>query len=180
MKHGSLHLSADFSGEHLFFHSMENFQIDNCPFYAILRTNKNSMNLQASPTTITPPPLSDTYSPEENQAMQRAVIVLFERWGLTDAQAGTLLGGISAKTFSRWRKGEYGRLTLDQSDRLSHLLGIHKALRIIFQDPERFYGWVTRENDAFGGKTALEVMLGGHMRDLERVRLYLDSVRGGW
>ena len=138
------------------------------------------MTPQASPTPITLLPLSDTYSPEKNQAMQRAVITLLGRWGLTDAQAGTLLGGISAKTFSRWRKGEYGRLTLDQSDRLSHLLGIHKALRIIFQDPERFYGWVTRENDAFDGKTALEVMLGGHMRDLERVRRYLDSVRGGW
>jgi len=122
----------------------------------------------------------DGYSVEENRAMQRASIQLFERWGLTDAQAATLLGGISSKTFSRWKKGEYGRLTIDQSDRLSHLLGIHKALRILFQEPNRFYGWIQRENEVFGGRSALEVMLGGHMRDLERIRHYLDSVRGGW
>lgn len=121
-----------------------------------------------------------SYGTDEAHAMQRAVIQLFEHWGLTDAQSATLLGGISPKTFSRWKKREYGRLTIDQLDRLSNLLGIHKALRILFQEPDRIYGWIKRKNETFGGQSALEVMLGGHMRDLERVRRYLDSVRGGW
>ena len=75
------------------------------------------------------------YSADELAAMQRAVLNLFERWGLTDQQAAVLLGGVSTKSLSRWRKGQLGRPGIDLGDRLSHLLGIHKALRITFSDP---------------------------------------------
>ena len=67
----------------------------------------------------------------------------------------------------------------DLKSRLSNLMGIHKALRIIFTDTERAYGWVKRPNDAFGETPALEIMLGGELTDIMRVRRYLDSVRGG-
>ena len=63
--------------------------------------------------------------------------------------------------------------------RLSNLMGIHKALRIIFTEADRVYGWIKRPNDAFGGASALDVMLGGELTDIMRVRRYLDSVRGG-
>ena len=59
-------------------------------------------------------------------------------------------------------------------------MGIHKALRIIFSEPLRGYAWIRAPNSAFGGRTALEVMLGGELTDLMRVRRYLDSERGGW
>lgn len=129
----------------------------------------------AFPATIA---TAATYSSEETEAMQRAVLALFEHWGLSDAQAAILLGGVSTRTLARWRKREYGRLTLDQCDRISHLLGIHKALRIIFTDAERAYTWVKKPNRNLGDKSALDVMLAGHMRHIERIRLYLDSVRG--
>ena len=45
------------------------------------------------------PPRVPGFSNEEERAMQRAVIALFERWGLTDAEASILLGDISARTF---------------------------------------------------------------------------------
>ncbi len=116
----------------------------------------------------------------EAQAMQRAVINLFDRWQLTDDQAATLLGGIVTRTYSRWKAGEMGRATVDQSARLSNLMGIHKALRLLFKDPERGYGWIKRPNAAFGGASALDVMLGGQLTDLMRVRRYLDAARGEW
>ncbi|WP_415257257.1 MbcA/ParS/Xre antitoxin family protein [Sulfitobacter sp.] len=58
-------------------------------------------------------------------------------------------------------------------------MGIHKALRIIFTEADRSYRWVKKPNDAFGGSSALEVMLGGELTDVMRVRRYLDAVRGG-
>lgn len=117
---------------------------------------------------------------EEGAAMARAVINLFERWDLTDVQAAVLLGSVSASTWARWKTGKIAKVPRDLKTRLSNLMGIHKALRIIFKDKERVYGWVKRENAAFDGRTALEVMLDGEITDLMRVRRYLDAERGAW
>lgn len=122
----------------------------------------------------TTPAISD----EEASAMARAVVNLFRRWEITDAQASILLGGLSARTWARWKVGEVGRIPRDLKSRLSNLMGIHKALRIIFTEADRAYGWVKRPNNAFGGAPALDVMLGGELTDIMRVRRYLDSVRG--
>lgn len=119
-------------------------------------------------------------SVEETQAMQRAVINLFARWGLGDEQACALLGGIGVRTYARWKTGDLGRVNVDLQTRLSNLIGIHKALRLLFDTPERAYGWVKRPNAAFQGKSALDVMLGGQLTDLMRVRRYLDTQRGVW
>lgn len=114
------------------------------------------------------------------QAMARAVVNLFERWGLTEAQACQLLGELPRRTYTRWKAGEIGRIGRDLKTRLSNLMGIHKALRIIFKEPERGYAWVRRPNQAFQGRSALEVMMQGELTDLVRVRRYLDAERGGW
>ncbi|QUS58358.1 Protein of unknown function [Pseudovibrio denitrificans] len=120
------------------------------------------------------------FTEEEVHAMQRAVINLFDRWQLTDEQATLLLGDIAKRTYQRWKTKHYGRVSVDLAARLSNLLGIHKALRLLFSDPNRGYGWVKRPNTDFGGKTALEIMLGGQLTDLMRVRRYLDAQRGNW
>lgn len=117
---------------------------------------------------------------EEGAAMARAIINLFERWDLTDAQAAVLLGSLSASTWARWKTGKIAKVPRDLKTRLSNLMGIHKALGIIFKDKERVYGWIKRENDAFDGRSALDVMLGGEITDLMRVRRYLDAERGAW
>ena len=121
------------------------------------------------------PEISDA----EGEAMARAVVNLFGKWDITDAQASVLLGGLSARTWARWKTGAIGRVPRDLKSRLSNLMGIHKALRIIFTDTDRAYGWIKRPNDAFGEAPALEIMLGGELTDIMRVRRYLDSVRGG-
>jgi hypothetical protein len=59
-------------------------------------------------------------------------------------------------------------------------MGIHKALRIIFSEPQRGYDWIKAPNATFSGKSALAVMLGGELSDLMRVRRYLDAERGAW
>lgn len=114
----------------------------------------------------------------EAQAMQRAVINLFDRWKLTENQAATLLGGINPRTFHRWKKGEYGRTSVDLNARMSNLMGIHKALRLLFKDALRGYAWIHRSNQVFSGRSALNIMLNGSFTDLMRVRHYLNAQRG--
>jgi uncharacterized protein (DUF2384 family) len=129
----------------------------------------------------TPPPSTaqaHAITAPEAEAMARAVINLFQRWGLTDAEACTLLGGISPATYGRWKQGQMARIGVDLQTRLSLLIGIHKALRLLFTDSQRSYAWVKKPNAALHGKSALQVMLAGQITDLLRVRYYLDSVRG--
>lgn len=126
------------------------------------------------------PPPEGGYSQPQIEAMQRTIIQLFDRWGVSDANAAILMGGISTKTLQRWKNGEYGKPSRDQADRMSLLLGIHKALRIIYSDAARGYRWIGAANDLFGGRSALDIMLRGGIEDIRRIRTYLDSVRGGW
>lgn len=115
----------------------------------------------------------------EAAAMFRAALNVFRLWGVTDDQAATLLD-LPRRTFARWKAGEVGRIGRDGKARLSNLMGIHKALRILFREAPRGYAWIKASNEIFGGRSALDVMLGGELTDLMRVRRYLDAERGGW
>lgn len=131
--------------------------------------------VDTAPRDFLPAEITD----EEGAAMFRAVRNLFRAWGLTDEQAAILLD-LPLRTYRRWKAGEPGRLGRDGKARLSNLIGIHKALRLIFREPQRGYAWIGAPNGAFGGRSALDVMLGGELTDLMRVRRYLDAERGGW
>jgi hypothetical protein len=127
-----------------------------------------------------PAPTGGDVSPEEAEAMLRAVLALFDRWGLTAAEARRLLGEPSERTYQRWRRGEVAAIPHDTVFRLGALLGIHKALRYMFSSPERGYAWIRKPNAAFGGRSALDRMLQGAPTDIAGVRAYLDAERGGW
>ena len=111
--------------------------------------------------------------------MFRAVLNLFRFWGVSDDQGATLLD-LTLRSYRRWKAGGQGRWSRDGKARLSNLMGIHKALRLIFAEPQRAYAWIKAQNEAFAGRSALEIMLGGELTDLMRVRRYLDAERGGW
>lgn len=123
---------------------------------------------------------SATVTRDEAAAMLRAVLNLFDRWQLTAVEARRLLGEPSERTYLRWRKGEVANLANDTIFRLGTLLGIHKALRYMFADPERGYAWIRAPNTAFAGHSALERMLQGAPTNLAAVRAYLDAERAGW
>lgn len=121
----------------------------------------------------------DPITQDEAAAMFRAVLNLFGKWELTDEQAATLLD-MPVRSYRRWKAEGSGRVSRDGRARLSNLMGIHKALRIIFSEGSHGYAWIRAANDAFGGASALDVMLGGELTDIMRVRRYLDAERGGW
>lgn len=131
--------------------------------------------IDTQPRAFAPEPISD----EEAAAMFRAAVALFKRWELTDEQAATLLD-LPPRTYARWKGGDQGRIDRDTKARLSNLMGIHKGLRIIFHEAERGYRWMRAANETFGGRSALDVMLGGELTDLMRVRRLVDAERGGW
>lgn len=136
--------------------------------------------LALQPVETVPPAFrAEPVTQEEAAAMFRAALGLFGKWELTDEQAATLLD-MPVRTYRRWKAEGPGRVSRDGCARLSNLMGIHKALLIIFAEAQRGYAWIKASNAAFAGSSALDIMLGGELTDIMRVRRYLDATRGGW
>ena len=105
-----------------------------------------------------------------------------QQWQVSNEEAMTLLGKPSRATYYNWKKGKFARggQNFDLATRLSYILGIYKALQILFQSPDTADQWINKKNTVFGGQSALDRMLAGQITDLAAVRDYLDSVRGAW
>lgn len=130
--------------------------------------------------------LSPASPPVTPQAMAAAGLRAFGRiasaWGLSVDEQLCLLGQPPRSTFFAWRKQpEKASLPRDTLERLSNILGIYKSLQILLPDPAAADAWVRKRNAAppFGGRSALDCMLGGNVSDLNLVRRCLDGVRGG-
>ncbi len=134
-------------------------------------------------SAVLAPPVTPAISPERMAAAGlRAFARIAEAWGLTVDEQLALLGQPPRSTFYAWGKApEQAALPRDTLERLSNLLGIYKSLQILLPDATAADAWVRQPNSAapFGGGTALQRMLGGNVSDLNLVRRYLDSVRGG-
>ena len=131
------------------------------------------------PIASTPPAAGKAaISDEEAGALARTTVNLFKAWKLTDAEATTLLGGMSPRTWARWKERNFGRIDRDLRMRMAHLIGIHKGLRYLFREPARGYAWLRKPNAAFGGRSALDLMLRGEISDLSALREWIDAERG--
>jgi hypothetical protein len=119
-----------------------------------------------------------TTDPEVSRVAKQAFFRLMEIWGLSEAEALTLLGQPSRSTLHAWRKGAGGKLDRDRLDRISYLLGIHKALQVLFPERALADGWLKKPNARFGGRSALAYMLEGSLVRLADVRRQLDNERG--
>ena len=109
----------------------------------------------------------------------RAFFNLAEAWKLTVGEQRSLLGWPAPSTFHKYKSGDHGTLSFDQLTRLSLVLGIYKALHILYPDPALADRWVKlpNANPLFGGEPALTLMTSG-IDGLYAVRRLLDGRRG--
>ena len=138
------------------------------------------VSARAGSSAATASPSGVEVTQEEAAAMLRAAFNLFGRWQLDGTQSRRLLGSPSERTFQRWKSGEVASVPHDTICRLGDLMGIHKALRYMFSEPQRGYDWIRKPNIAFSEYSALDRMLQGAPSDLTAVRAYLDAERAGW
>ena len=126
-------------------------------------------------------PAAELRSRATRERLGRIVVALLEHWGLNPADQASLLGlsAQSRSTVARYRKGEPLADSADLLARAGHLLGIHKALRIMFpHDLELAYRWVGTPNRRFGDVAPLEIMKKHGYEGILAVRRYLDFERG--
>ncbi len=114
--------------------------------------------------------------PSRFPAELETFFAMADKWKLSTDEQIILLGSPGRSTFFKWKK-EGGALPADTRERLSHMLGIWKSLRILFTQDDRGEAWIRARNRYFDGASALDVMLEG-MSGVIRVRRYLDAQRG--
>ncbi len=112
----------------------------------------------------------------------RTFFNIADKWRLGGDEQMTLLGVTARSTFYKWKKDADVALPRDTLERISYIVGIYKALGILFSDAEAANGWIRKANSAsgFNGSSALDRMMSGNVADLYVVRQYLDAQRGGW
>ncbi|TVP49383.1 MAG: hypothetical protein EA345_06890 [Halomonas sp.] len=111
----------------------------------------------------------------------KAAVRILDKWRASGEQGEAILR-VSHSTYARARRGDLTEIKLDsdQLTRISYLLNIHAALRMMFENPENLYGFVNlvNHNPYFNGRTPLEVMGSGDFAALYETFKRIDSLRG--
>ncbi len=129
-------------------------------------------------------PLIDLSSKAERERLSGSALQAFfnimDRWTVRDEDARALLGGISNGPYYRWKREPVRLLDTDVLTRISYLVGIFKALNIIYGQ-KLADEWVrlANSNRLFGGLTPLAHMTQGGIPAIQSVRRLLDARRGG-
>lgn len=129
----------------------------------------------------TAPNLSDKVVQERlSRSAAPAFFKLSQAWRLRDESARQLLGGVSNGVFYQLKSGQKKVLDQDKLTRISLLVGIFKALNILYSR-KLADSWVSlaNSNPMFEGETPLNYMIKGGVPALVRVRQLLDARRGG-
>jgi hypothetical protein len=108
----------------------------------------------------------------------KAFFRITERWKLPDEAARDLLGGVSNGTFYNLRNRPK-TLRTDELLRVSYLIGIFKALHILYSE-KLADAWIQlpNTNPIFRGGTPLVYARSGGIPALQTVRRLLDARRG--
>ena len=96
-------------------------------------------------------------------------------WDVSMKEQIVLLGNPSESTFCNLKEGKTTALSLDTLKRISYIIGIYKALRILFSDREYANSWPKKPNTAFNKRSALEFMLEGSISSLRDMRRHIDE-----
>ncbi|MBB3231133.1 hypothetical protein [Halomonas stenophila] len=111
----------------------------------------------------------------------QAAVTILGKWGASSEQ-GTAILRVSLDTYARARRRDpewQVNLDEDQLTRISYVLNIHAALRVIFDNPENLYGFMAmaNHNEGFNGRSPLEVIAYGDIISLRETWLRVNMER---
>ena len=131
-----------------------------------------------------PMPAADRQDPAVRRKLSapalRAFFNIARAWQLSTADERALLGWPPASTFHKYKSGDAGVLSFDTLTRVSLVLGIYKALHILYAEPAFADRWMQmpNANALFGGRTPVAFVADAGLDGLFQVRRLLDSRRG--
>ena len=135
-------------------------------------------------TRYEPSPLIDLNAKSARERLSPAAMRTFfnimDRWEIRDEDGRALLGGVSNGAFYDMKKSPDRVLEADRLLRISYLIGIFKALNILYSE-KLADSWIqlANSNRIFGGQAPLAYMIKGGLPAMQTVRRLLDARRGG-
>ena len=129
-------------------------------------------------------PLNARQDPEVRRRLSgpglRTFFNVAEAWQLNTTEARALLGWPPPSTFHKYKGGESGTLAYDTLMRISLVLGIYKALQVLYPAPRFADRWMRMPNShpIFSGEAPLDFVVNGGVDGLFQVRRLLDARRG--
>lgn len=111
----------------------------------------------------------------------RTVFNILDKWKCSPEQQWCILGMKKSTYYKNRESVDTARLSGDQVERISYILNIHAALRIVFDNPENVYGFMSMENHNpyFNGRTPLDLISTGNFGTLYETFKRVDALRGG-
>ncbi|MDL0433753.1 DUF2384 domain-containing protein [Marinobacter sp. TBZ242] len=111
----------------------------------------------------------------------KTAVTILGKWGAT-AEQGTAILRVSPETYARAQRHDLKwqvSLDEDQLTRISYVMNIHAALRVIFDNPENLYGFMrmANYNEGFDGRSPLEVIATGDIGTLRETWLRVNMER---
>jgi Protein of unknown function (DUF2384) len=112
----------------------------------------------------------------------RTFLNIAAKWNLSVHEQRGLLGWPAESTFHKYKSGQVATLSYDALMRISLVIGIYSALKVLYPEPSLADRWVKlpNNNPLFQGRPALASMIEAGMDGLYQVRRLLDARRGGW
>lgn len=117
---------------------------------------------------------------DEIEAMGPAALRTYFRianaWQLDDLEQRRLLGDPLPATFLSWQDGD-SLPGAEALQRITGVLGIYRALQVLFPDRVQADAWIRRANDAsvFGGSSALDLMMSSGAIGIHLVQRHLEA-----
>lgn len=148
------------------------------------------LTLQGLPENDPGPPFltADRFDSENRRHLgspgMRAFLNIANAWGLCARERRRILGFPAKSTYYNWaakaKKGQELLLPVDTLLRISAVLGIHRALRILFASPNEEFAWLRNPHNAptFGGQPPMTLVTSGSQDGIVLVRRYLDAFVG--
>lgn len=97
----------------------------------------------------------------------RTFAAIAQQWDLSEAEQTAILGGRDPHASTL--------VSLDEIARVSLVIGIYKDINALLPLRDRANAWMRAENGAFGGGSAIEVILADGLSGLLSVRRYLAA-----
>jgi hypothetical protein len=110
----------------------------------------------------------------------RTFFAITRAWDLTVSDERALLGWPPPSTFHKYKAGQGGVLSFDTLTRISLVLGIYKALQILYPDAAFADRWMQmpNANALCGGRTPAAFVADTGLDGLFQLRRLLDARRG--
>ena len=131
----------------------------------------------------------DRFEPDNRRHLGGPAIRTFmniaDEWELTEDERLKVLGFPARSTYFNWvkkaRSHEAVLLPVDTLLRLSGVLGIYKALGVLFEQRADRAAWLRNPHGAptFGSTHPMSLVTSGTPDGIMSVRRYLDAFRGG-